>query len=161
MWLFTLDWWVKSEWEWYLWTSIQHRLKLLREEKLEIVKTKLWIEKISRPSIDICDISDTDSIMRFLARENLDCAFNCEPDTPPSRVLELCMIITWAIPSGTHIHIVPHENTDTAARDKNWSDMFWYFEVWTKDSPQPHSQRISAINRFKVFYLQTLWSSNP
>jgi hypothetical protein len=160
MWLFNFE-WVDTWWDQYLWRKIQQRLKPLREEKLEIVKTKLWIEKISRPSIETCDISDTDSIIRFLARENLDCAFNCEPDTPPSRVLELCMIITWAIPSGTHTHIVPHENTETAAREKSWSDMFWYFEVWMRDTPQTENAKLSAINRFKIFYLQVLWSSNP
>ncbi len=160
MWLFNFE-WVDTWWDQYLWRKIQQRLKPLREEKLEIVKTKLWIEKISRPSIETCDISDTDSIIRFLARENLDCAFNCEPDTPPSRVLELCMIITWVIPSGTHTHIVPHENTETAAREKSWSDMFWYFEVWMRDTPQTENAKLTAINRFKTFYIQALWSSNP
>lgn len=160
MWLFTFD-WVGTGWEWYLWTNIQKRLKPLRKEKLEIVKTKLWIEAISRPSIDTCDISDTDSIIRFLARENLDCAFNCEPDTPTSRILELCTIIRWDISNDEYIHIIPHENTETAAKEKSWLDMFWYFEVWMRDAPQIETTKLSAINRFKTFYIQALWSSSP
>ena len=160
MWLFRFD-WDPTWWNQYLWSSIQKRLKPLREEKLSIVEDRLWIDSISRPSIETCDISDTNSILWFLARENLDCAFNCEPDTPESRVQELCDIILWTISSGKHIHIIPHENTETAAKDKSWSDMFWYFEVWIRDTPQNQSHKISAISRFKSFFLQALWSSKP
>ena len=158
MWLFTFD-WTEAWWDSYLWSNIQQRLRPLREEKLRIVQGRLWIDTISRPSLETCEISDTSSILRFLARENLDCAFNCEPDTSPSRVEELCDIILWTIPPEKHIHIIPHENTETAAREKSWSDMFWYFEVWIKDIPQQQTYRISAISRFTLFYLQTLWSS--
>lgn len=158
MWLFTFD-WIDTWWDQYLWRKIQQRLKLLREEKLWIVKKQFWLDTISRPSIDTCDISDTDSIIRFLAQENLDCAFNCEPDTPVSRVQELCDIILWRIPPDKHIHIVPHENTDTAAKDKSWSDMFWYFEIWLREDSQDNTYQLSAINRFKSFFIQALWSS--
>lgn len=159
MWLFTFD-WAETWWDNYLWRNIQKRLKSLREEKLQIVKKQLWIETISRPSIETCDVSDTSSILWFLARENLDCAFNCDPDTQALRVQELCDIITGNIPNGKHIHIIPHENTETAARDKSWSGMFWYFEVWIRDTPQNQSHKISALSRFKSFFLQALWSSH-
>ncbi len=156
--LFDFD-WMQEWWDSYLWKNIQQRLKPIREEKLRIVEDRLWIDTITRPNLETCDISDTSSILRFLARENLDCAFNCEPDTSPWRVDELCDIILWNISSGKYIHIIPHENTDLAAKEKGWSDMFWYFEVWIKDTPQPQTHRISAISRFTSFYLQTLWSS--
>lgn len=159
MWLFNFD-WTQEWWDVYLWKNIQQRLKPLREEKNRIVKERLWIDIISRPHIGTCDIDDTGSIYIFLAKENLDCAFHCEPDTPISRVEELCDIILWNISSGKYIHIIPHENTESAAREKDWSDMFWYFEVWIKDTQQAHSHKILAISRFKSFFLQTLWSSH-
>jgi hypothetical protein len=158
MWLFTFD-WESIWWESYLWKNIQQRLRPLREEKLRIVQDRLWIDTISRPNSETCDISDTNSILRFLARENLDCAFNCEPDTSPSRALELCNIILWTIPSGKYIHIIPHENTETAAREKRWSDMFWYFEVWIRDFPQKEIELQNSLTRFKIFFHQTIWSS--
>lgn len=160
MWLFTFD-WADIWWEWYLWVSIQQRLKPLREEKLQIVKEQLWIDTISRPDIEICDISDTDSSIRFLARENLDCAFHCEPDTSTERVKELCIIISWSVPNWKYVHIIPHSNTELAAREKWWSDMFGYFEVWIREKPQLESDLQASLTRFRTFYIQAIWSSNP
>lgn len=156
MWLFDFN-WREDWWNSYLWSNIQQRLKPLQEEKLGIVKKRLWIDEISRPDISDCDIHDTESVYRFLARENLDCAFHCEPDTPTARVEELCDIILWNISSGKHIHIIPHENTESAAREKWWSDMFGYFEVWIRNIPQVESHTSIAINRFKSFFLQIPW----
>lgn len=160
MWLFNFD-GADTWWDSYLWNSIQRRLKPLREEKLRIVQERLWLDTISRPEITSCDAKDIVSIYRFLARENLDCAFNCDPDTSAERVGELCDIILWALPSNKHIHIIPHENTESAAKEKGWSDMLGYFEVWIKDDPQVQSSRVSAVNRFTTFFIQALWSSRP
>jgi hypothetical protein len=108
----------------YLGSVVQRRLKPLKENKLAIVVEKLQIKTVERPPLSLCNIDDEQSIFSFLARENLDCAFHCEPDTSVERVDELCNIINNKIPKDCYIHIVPHENTETAARDTSPSDMF-------------------------------------
>jgi hypothetical protein len=96
----------------------------LKETKLAIVTKELQITTIERPPLSLCSIDDEQSIFSFLARENLDCAFHCEPDTSAERVNELCHIINNEIPKDCYIHIIPHENTEIAARNTSPSDMF-------------------------------------
>jgi hypothetical protein len=145
--------------DWYLGSVVQNRLKPLKEKKLAIVAEKLQIVTIERPSVSVCNIDDEKSIFSFLARENLDCAFHCEPDTSEVRVSELCDIIKNDIPKDWYIHITIHPNIDTATQEKSASDMFWYFEVWIKDTQQDIQERYQAITRFKTFFIQTKqWS---
>jgi hypothetical protein len=48
---------------------------------------------ITRPDLGLCDIRDDGSIIKFMAREQLDCEFNCPPYGSSERVTELLKIL--------------------------------------------------------------------
>ena len=138
----------------YLWKTIQAN-KLI---KLGIVSRMLGILEIRRPDLSICDTGDTSSILSFIARENLDCAFHCEPDTEWLRVEELCKIALWKYEKGFHPHIILHPNADKAIGEKSAHDMLPYFEVFLRETVQEKEEQEKLLIRFKEFFIRVnIW----
>ncbi len=53
----------------------------------------LGIIAIKRPELESCDPLDISSIYGYIARENLECAIYCDPQTPVVEVARLCQIV--------------------------------------------------------------------
>ena len=75
---------------------------------MSIVSRMLGILDIKRPSLIQCDINKLASVFSYIARENIDCAFHCEPDTDSQKVRELCTIATGEISTEMYVHLSLH-----------------------------------------------------
>ena len=143
----------------------QELLAVLGEHKTKLIQERLGIERkhLTRPSLDLCDITDHVSIFSFVARENLECAFCCEPDTSMERTSDICDIIQNTIPQGKFVHLDFHHNTDRAIESgKKPYDLLAYAEVWLKEEPQDPAIQTKNIDRFIQFFTEAHYpQSNP
>ena len=135
-----------SEW-WYLGSSVQ-RIKLLKTKKIHEM---LGILSIKRPELDICDPLDIRSIQSYIARENLECAIYCDPETPVVQVERLCRIANWNIEPWEYIYISRHPNYAKALNELNKSprDLLAYFEVNIWNTEQDTLIADSHIEEFR------------
>ena len=142
----------------------EENLDQLQKNKREIIENLLWKSfHIARPNPDEIDIWNIDSIFQFIAKENLECAFFCDPNTKEWTVENLWNIIAWNIPLWKYIHISLHSNYSHAKNinKKPYNYLFAYFEVMLHDFAQTESERMNYINEF-IFVYQShkAWSSN-
>ena len=136
----------ESAW-WYLWTSVQ-RLKLQKTKKIHEM---LGIIAIKRPELDTCNTLDIRSIYSYIARENLECAIYCDPETPVLHVEQLCRIANWALKEWEYIHISRHPNYTKAINElgKSPRDLLAYFEVNIWEIVQDTIAANSHITEFR------------
>lgn len=135
-----------SEW-WYLGSSVQ-RLKLQKTKKIHEM---LGIIAIKRPELDTCDPLNIWSIYSYIARENLECAIYCDPETPLVQVEQLCQIASWVIREWEYIHISRHPNYTKAINElkKTPRDLLAYFEVNIWEIVQDTITADSHITEFR------------
>ncbi len=111
----------------YLGSSVQ-RLKLQKTKKIHEM---LGILSIKRPELSTCNPLDLSSIHRYIARENLECAIYCDPETPIVQVEKLCHIAIWDIKEWEYIHVSIHPNYQKVVNEwkKTPRNLLAYFEV--------------------------------
>lgn len=144
--------------------TIRPEISELLKEKQNRVATLLSNNYIiQRPDMSMIDIAEIETIYSFIARENMECAFMCDPDTSPEIAEWLAQIIARCIPDNQHVHITLHENYAMAkdAKKLPYKDLLAYFEVRLS----PASQDISILERnreefISVYQLAQKWSSN-
>ena len=142
----------------YLWEMN----KILRDEKRAIVNNILGEEYIvERPDSDQDITWDITAVYSFIARENLECAFFCDPNTSIETVNDLCLIISRTIPEWQHVHITIHTNYQKVKTEwrNSSTDLLAYFEVTLKSEIQDEIEQKNNITEFINIYTQ--WLSNP
>jgi hypothetical protein len=149
-----------TESEMYLWEASTR----LKREKQSVVAELLWWEyPIMRPNPLELDTECTASIFRFVAAENLECAFHCDPQTDTETVRNLARIMAWKISEWEHVHIAIHPNYHKAKTEdrKPYENLLAYFEVKLCDLPQTEVESIALLSEFRKIHNATLqWLSN-
>ena len=125
-----------------------------RLNTMSIVSRMLGILDIKRPSLSQCSIDTTSSIFSYIARENIDCAFHCEPDTNGQKVRELCTIAMGELGADMYVHLSLHPESELVIREKSAHDMLPYFEVSLSDQPQNSEVQVILLEQFKQLFIQ-------
>jgi hypothetical protein len=130
----------------YLGSNVQ----ALRLKKSAVVFKMLWIGPIQRPDPNTCDINSPDSIFSYIARENLECAFLCEPETSVERVTELCKIAKGTLWDKEYIHLTLHsEYADALSQNKSPHELIAYFQAHIHLLPQDKNILNTQVAEFK------------
>ncbi|MDD2745659.1 MAG: hypothetical protein PHU93_03930 [Candidatus Gracilibacteria bacterium] len=125
----------------------------LRTKKQRIVTEILGGEyAIKRPDIVSIDLTDSEAIFRFIAMENLECAFHCDPLTGVKMVADLSHIIAGTLPQDKEIHISLHHNYLVAKIDKPPSYLLAYFEVHVEEIAQDPEISGPILQEFRSIY---------
>ncbi len=149
-----------TEPEAYLW-KVSTRLKL---EKQAVVAELLGTDyPIMRPNPLELDAEHMDSILRFVAAENLECAFHCDPQTDAETVRSLARIMAGRISEWEHVHIAIHPNYQKAKTEdrKPYENLLAYFKVKLCNLPQAEVESIALLNEFRKIHNAALqWLSH-
>lgn len=80
-------------------------IKDLARAKKKLVQEKLNMRNITHPDISTLDLQDEESIQRFIALENIECAFMCDPAKSVEHLAMLCKIVKSELVEGEHVEI--------------------------------------------------------
>lgn len=139
-------------------------LENMRAEKAKILMKEfgLTTEAVkNRPSVDSINPDDEAEIIRYIARQNLSCAFSCCADKETEkRVQELADIFHGKIPAGKYPHLslwerendpnYPAEWAEIKENDPNYASQ--YFEIHLKEEPQNEAEKQKFLAEFKEIY---------
>lgn len=139
-------------------------LENMRREKAEILIQEfgLTTDKAKiRPAVDTINPDNEAEIVKYVARQNLACAFSCCADSEtPARVAELAKIFNEKIPAGQYPHFdlwerendpnYPAEWAATKQNDPNYASQ--YFEIHLRDTPQNEAEKAKFLAEFREIY---------
>jgi hypothetical protein len=137
--------WAKNEIE----KKIHHEEKTQKEQFLEKYFGMDVEATQNRPDIKNIDLNDENAIFRFIALQNLACAFSCCIDTTtPYRIEEIGKIFQGKN-DGKFVHFTIYPSPKwEAIKLQNPKEALAYFEVYLKDSPQNDAEKSEIMSQF-------------